>query len=819
MTATLPMESCLDRLAIAMAAGSTVIISAAPGAGKTTLAPPVIAAAATGRTLLLEPRRIAARAAASRIADLYHVRLGGEVGYVVRDDSRISSSSRLVVMTPGVLLRKLQDDPLLEDVGAVIFDEFHERGTESDLAFALIGDLRKELRSDLKLVVMSATADLAALRRLLPEAVCLEVPGKLFPVTVEYQSDPVPPDRLVHEAGKAILRGCRETQSGDLLVFLPGQREIEDLGAALTGKLPTEFDLMRLHGSLPLEQQNLVLAPAPPGRRKVILSTNVAESSLTIDGVTMVIDSGREKRLHYAPAAGLSFLEPRRISQASARQRAGRAGRTAPGKAIRLWTRAEELGFKNFSPPEILECDLLPPALAIAEWGTPCDQLNWIDPPPRGTYADAVKQLTALGALDPSGHLTPRGRQMAALPVHPRLGAMLLKAAELKQIPLAAEIAALLEERDISGLSGSGADLRERIVQLRRFPRRYPAIDKIRQRLLALFPDGRRQPAGDPEGCGLLLACAYPDWIAQNRTYHGTDFRLAGGGSAGLLPDDDLRRHEFLAVGRLDGQRGGSGIIRLAAPLDPAEIRTAWPDRLTQVVTVEFDQDSEKAAARRELRLGALILESSAVPPPAGRLPEAVLNAAIKRKLSLPPESAAAANRLLERVRFAARTEPGEFPDWSEEKWPETLPQILLPFATELRSFDGLARLDWHAALKAALGREKLAQLDQFYPADFISPPGIRHPVRYAGEIPAVSLRVQELFGLDRQPTLGKRQLPLRLELLSPACRPVQVTTDLPGFWRGSWKLVRKEMRGRYPKHDWPETPWLARPGCGPKTH
>lgn len=807
----LPVRAVLPELVSALERHGGAVLSAAPGAGKTTLVPPALLEAfapASGKILLLEPRRVAARAAARRIASILGEPVGERVGYVVRGDSKQSARTRILVVTEGVLLRLLQDDPMLDGVGLVIFDEFHERSLDADLDLALTLDLRENLRPELKLVIMSATLDLARVAGILGGAPVIDAPGRQFPVEQRWSAEAVDRFRPAPAVARACI-GLYKEKAGDMLVFLPGMREIQEVAAMLESALPADALILPLHGSLSPAEQDAALAPTPPGRRKVVLATNVAESSLTIGGVTLVVDSGLERRMRFSPAAGMSFLETCRISKASAAQRAGRAGRTAPGTALRLWSEFDHRQLAEQTPPEILDAELTSFALELARWGATPEQLRWLDAPPAAGFAAAQRLLRELGAFDGANRLTARGRKLAGLPVHPRLGMMLLAAAERGETPLAAEIAALLEERD-SFRSFDGADLGERIRRMRRRPGEFRNQLVIKKQLLGLMKAPDREL--DPDRAGVLTAFAFPDWIGRARSRHSRSYLLSGGAGASLPENDVLCRSEFLAVARLTGSAGRDSRIELAAPLDRAELEAAFADRLAEHTAVEFDPERERAVARRETRLGALVLNAAPAEPPPGAIPAAVLNAALERGIELPPSDQKGAAALLKKVRFAARQEPNRYPDWSPESWQTVLPGLALPFLGAVRSFAELRKADWHTILQNALGYDLLRELNQEYPDFFTTPVGASHRIDYDREQPTLPVRVQELYGVKTHPTVGRSKFPLRLELLSPAHRPVQVTTDLPGFWAGSWKLVQKEMKGRYPKHFWPDDPADAVP-------
>lgn len=799
----LPVRSVLPELAAALCAHAGAVLAAAPGAGKTTLVPPALLDGFDGGIILLEPRRVAARAAARRIASLLGEPVGKRVGYVVRGESRIGPETRITVMTGGVLLRRLQRDPELAEVSLVIFDEFHERSLDADLGLAFALDVQENLRPDLKLLVMSATLETERVASLLGGVPVIEAPGRQFPVEIRYGAGGLDRSRPEPETVRAVSRLYREIE-GDLLVFLPGMREIETCAGMLKEALPEEALLLKLHGSLGAAEQDLALAPAPFGRRKVVLSTNVAESSITIDGVTGVVDSGLERHLRFDPAAGFSFLEVMPISKASAAQRSGRAGRTRPGVAVRLWNAVEERSRSERTQPEILEADLAPLVLETAAWGTNAESLRWLDPPPAAALSAARRVLAELGAVSGEGRITERGRRLAELPVHPRLAAMLLAARERGIAPLGCELAAILEERDAYRWF-DGADLRERIRRMRSNPGAFRQQHVIRRQLLELLREKDR--VCDVEESGLLVAVAFPEWIGRARTRHGRSYRLSGGPGAVLAEGDDLCGHEFLAVARLSGG-GREPAIRLAAPVDPEMLFDVFADRLHEVDRVEFDPDRERALARRESRFGAIVLTSTPLEnPPREALAEAVLAAAQSRSLELPPPEAKSARALFDRVGFAHRQEPESYPDWSGNFAGEAA-----PFLGNVRSFADLRKLDWNEILRNMLGFNLLHELDASYPEAFTTPVGARHRIDYGNEQPTLSAKVQEFYGVTVHPVVGHKRIPLRIELLSPALRPVQVTTDLPGFWRGSWELVRKEMKSRYPKHLWPEDPASEKP-------
>ncbi len=781
----LPVYALLPELLAELDNSDSLILSAAPGAGKTTLVPAALLEHFPGKILLLEPRRVAARAAAERVSAAIGAKVGEQVGYAVRGEQRHSARTRLLSVTPGVLLRQLQDDPWLSDVSAIIFDEFHERHWEADLALAFALYSRRELGKKLKIVIMSATIDTEKIAALLGGKV-LSAPGKMFPVTVQYAPPETP--EIAKSCARAVARNLAST-SGNILVFLPGVGEIERTANYLA-ELPPEIDVVKLHGQLSFAEQNRALEASP--RRRVCLATNLAESSITVPGITCVIDSGWEKYLRFAPHAGLTYLESRRISRHSADQRAGRAGRTAPGVAIRLFAERDFAALAADNPPEITECDLLPLALELAAWGAKAGELTWLDAPDALRLTSAQAELAELGACTTSGEITALGRQISRLGVHPRLGAMLIRAQNLGMGATAAAIAAFLSE---SAAAPGSVDLRNLLAHLP--PRVRNLADKLRAELHI------KAEALRLEECGRLLAFAFPRYVAKRRAPGSADFLLAGSGGARLLDAAGISG-DFLAVGRLGGKSGVTAVIQIAAPLDVAELEEDFAAEITTADSVALGADG-KVVAARERRLGAIVLGRTPIAPPPEMAVELLLQEAFRRQLALPPPGTPA-EALLTRIRFAARSD-ADFPDWSGEAWQKLLTENLAAFFPQLRSLDELAKLPWSNFLRHALGESRFAALERFYPAAFRTPAGASHGIDYSGEQPTVRAKLQEFFGVKVHPSVGKNHLPLRLELLSPAGRPVQITGDLPGFWRTSWELVKKEMKSRYPKHLWPDDP------------
>ena len=801
----LPVYAVLDKFKTAMLDYNQIILSAAPGAGKTTVIPPEAAKLVSGKIRLIEPRRIAAKAAAGRIAELDNSETGSFSGFAVRGESKRCQSTRILAVTPGILLKEIQTDPTLEEVDVIIFDEFHERSWECDLLLALALDIQSSLRPELKIIIMSATLATEQLKRFLPDAAVIESSGREYPVEVIYRPSPCSTDSsaVITETLRAAKMLYQENR-GDILVFLPGAGEINSAAQALAEMLP-QADIRCLHGAVEFKEQSRLLQKSPDGRTRIFLATNIAESSITIDGITAVIDCGWEKRMTCDPASGMSFLEMQRISQASAVQRSGRAGRTAPGTAVRLYSQVEFNNFLPQRPPEITVCDLAPLALHLADWGAAVSDLHWLDEPPAAGLQSARSLLQKIGAVTPENRPTPHGKKLNQLPLHPRLGSMLLKAEELGLQNTAIAIAAILENRIFNR---NTADIRELLYDLKQNPGRYGAQKTVMRQLTLLL--GNSQEKIEPESAGRLLSFAYPEWIGRKRSGNTSTYRLAGGRAGELSPDDLLRGQEFIAVAVLGGSREKDARIHLAAPVDKNELEQDFADQLTLQNTLDFDPDTGKISAREELHLDCLILASKPIPPPPGTSGKAVLAAAIKRQHVLPPESCQKANQLLARVRFANSSDPDAgFPDWSEENHPATLEKLTEGYLDPVRSIPDLLKLNWDAIFEYGLTQEQKSSLNKLYPEFFVTKRGYKIRIDYSGTVPTAAVRIQELYGVTVHPVIGRNKIPLRLELLSPARRPVQITMDLPGFWTGSWSLVRRDMRGRYPKHDWPEHPEL----------
>ncbi len=811
---SLPIDDALPRLAAAVGANNCAILVAPPGAGKTTRVPLVLLDepwAADKKILVLEPRRLAARAAAARMASTLREEVGGAVGLRVRFGSKISSRTRVEVVTEGVFTRLVLEDPSLDGVAAVLFDEFHERSLDADLGLALARDVQQGLRDDLKILVMSATLDGARVAALLGNAPVVDSKGRSFEVETRYLGrDPrAPIERQVADAVEGALRA----EAGSLLVFLPGAAEIRRTERQLRERISADVDIVALFGALDAREQDRAIAPAPAGRRKVVLATSIAETSLTIEGVRVVIDSGLARMPRYEPDVGLTRLETVRVSRAAADQRRGRAGRTEPGVCYRLWDEPQTGSLEPFTRPEILSTDLSSFVLDLAQWGVrdPA-RLSFLDPPPLAALSEAKALLAGLGAIDGEDRITEEGRKLRQLPLPPRLARMVVDAAAESAGPLAAEIAAVLTER---GLGGDDPDLRHRLEQFRRDrSRRAEDARAMVQRwasIVGTSPDAQRAPSpASGGGEGNLLALAYPDRIARNRGGGGGAFLLANGRGGVIDAASPLAREPFLAVAELTGAAVASRIV-LAAPITFAEIEARFAADIEETDQVTFDRSSASLRARRSRRLGAIVLNEQMrqVAPDndtAKLFAEGVATLGITK---LPWSKAQ--RQLRERVLFLRRAEGDEWLDLSDDALARGAAEWLAPFLTDKTGLSQIGADDLAAALDALVPWNLRKRLDAEAPAHFTAPSGSSVPIDYAAEEgPKLSIRVQELFGLTSHPSIAGGRVPLVIELLSPAHRPVQVTRDLPGFWRGSYADVKNEMKGRYPKHPWPDDPLTA---------
>ncbi len=817
----LPIDAALPELTAVLRAGNVAVLVAPPGAGKTTRVPLILAAEdwarKARRILVLEPRRLAARAAAERMAQNLGERVGETVGLRVRFGSKISQKTRIEIVTEGIFTRLILDDPMLDGVGAVLFDEFHERSLDADLGLSLARDAQQGLREDLKLVVMSATIDGARVATLLGGAPVIESQGRAFAVDTRYAGRDGRP--IETQMADTIVRAMR-ADGGSLLAFLPGAAEIRRTQNSLETRVDPSTDTVALFGALGGDEQMRAIAPALPGRRKIVLATAIAETSITIDGVRIVVDSGLARVPRYEPDVGVTRLETVRVSRAAADQRRGRAGRTEPGICYRLWDEPQTAALEAFARPEILAADLSSFALDLAAWGAGPEQLSFLDPPPRAALTEAKALLVALGAIDGDGRLTATGRHLRRLPLPPRLARMVVEAASEGTALTAAEIAVLIGER---GLGGDDPDLRERLHALRRDrSRRAGEARGMAERWAGIArdddPTPRQQAATAEPTVGALLALAYPERIAKNRGAATGAFLLVNGRGAAIAPASPLAREPFLAVAELSGT-AAQGRILAAAPIELAEIETRFADRIEAREEIAFDATSGTLRGRISRRLGAIVLAERPMPvkptlETAKILAEGIAGAGIDR---LPWTNSLKQWR--DRIVFlrANETESGDrdsWPDLSDAGLAGTASRWLEPMLAGKTALNEISADDLAAALTGLLPWPLRQRLDAEAPTHFEAPTGSRVLIDYQADGgPKIAIRVQELFGLDRHPSIaGRRQIPLSIELLSPAHRPVQTTRDLPGFWRGSYAAVRADMRGRYPKHPWPDDPLAAPP-------
>ncbi len=811
----------LPALRAALAGRRAAVLRAEPGAGKTTLVPLALLDEpwlAGTKIVMLEPRRLAARAAARRMAWLLRDEVGGLVGHRVRFDTRVSTRTRIEVVTEGVLTRMLLDDPSLDGVGVVIFDEFHERSVHGDLGLALALETRAALRPELALLVMSATLDGAAVAATLGGAPVIDCPGRVFPVQTRYR--PVARDGRLADAVAAAVREALRDEPGDVLVFLPGAREIRHVAERLEPPPQPKLRVHALHGMLEGAAQDAAIAPAPPGERKVVLATSIAETSLTIEGVRVVIDAGMARVARFSPRTGMGRLETTRVSRAAADQRRGRAGRTEPGVCYRLWSEADETTLVPFAAPEIASADLTPLVLDLAVAGVrEPERMGWVDVPPAAHLTAARTLLAELGAIDDAGNPTSHGRAMAALGLHPRLAHMALMALRAGQGATAADLIALLGDRDVArGGAAADVDLRLRLEALHgdggglavdrgAIRRARTEADEWRRRL-----DVPRHERPDANAAAWVLAQAYPDRIAQSRANQPGRFLLAQGRGAILDGGQPLARQEYLVVADLD-DRGAEARIRLAAPLTEEELRAVAGERVRAATEVTWDEGVGGVAAREVERYAALVLSSR---------PTRLVDLAAARAIWIEQIASRGvaslkwsehARRLRERLAFLHALDSTSWPDVSDAALMASLDEWLGPHLDGITRETELARLDLAAALLTRVDGRQRRLLDELAPERFQAPTGSKIAIDYADPAaPRVAIRLQELFGCTVSPRLGGGRVPLTFTLLSPAHRPVQVTRDLAGFWAGSYAAVRKELRGRYPKHSWPENPLEAAP-------
>lgn len=818
MLPPLPIDDVLPAIKVALASERSAVIVAPPGAGKTTRVPLALLDAAwleDRKILVLEPRRLAARGAAQQMARLLGERLGDTVGIRARLGTVVGPRTRIEVVTEGVFVRMILDDPTLENVGAILFDEFHERSLDADLGLALALDARQGLREDLRLSVMSATLDAAIVSRLIGNAPVIESQGRMFPVATRYLGRSV--DMRIEDAISAAIRRALAAEDGSVLAFLPGQAEIRRVAERLAADLRDNMiDIAPLHAGLDLADQDQAVAPSPLGRRKVVLATSIAETSLTIEGVRIVVDSGLQRSPRYDPEAGATRLVTERASRAAVDQRRGRAGRIEPGVCYRLWDEPQDRSLLPFAPPEIQIADLAPLLLATAAWGVldPL-QLSWLDPPPTARLAAARSELIELGALDRDGRLTPVGRGLGRLALPPRLAAMVITAARVDAARLAADIAAVVVER---GLGGSDSDITARMSRFRTDrSRRANEMRRLAEAWAATATDIARDvdmtppQSGARPGIAGVLMLAFPDRIAKARGGAG-QFLLANGRGAFVPETDPLARAPFLVVADMTGAAQQSRIT-LAAALGEDELYGFAKHRIVEALETAFDETAGALRTRRVLRIGAIVLAAEPRPLAHNEQSAAALAVAAAHhgidRLPWRPQQV----QLRARVAFLARTTPDQWPDLGDEALAAGTTEWLAPFLGEKSALNDISGDDLSRALDALLTHAQMRRLENEAPTHFEAPTGMRHAIDYsASNAPLVAIKVQELFGLNQHPTIAGGRLALTLELLSPAGRPIQVTRDLPGFWSGSWRDVRAAMRGRYPKHEWPEQPQNARP-------
>lgn len=803
----LPIDDALPGLTAALRQRHAAVLVAPPGAGKTTRVPLVLIDepwAAGKKILVLEPRRLAARAAAERMAATLKESVGDTVGLRVRFGSKVTRKTRIEVVTEGIFTRLILDDPSLEGVAAVLFDEFHERSLDADLGLALARDVQEGLRDDLKLLAMSATLDGARLAKLLGDAPVVESEGRAYPVETRYlgrdQREPI--ERQVTDA---VMRALR-AEGGSALVFLPGQGEIRRTETLLRERLDNPaVDVVTLYGALDAQTQDRAISPAPKGKRKVVLATSIAETSLTIEGVRIVIDSGLARVPRYEPDVGVTRLETVRVSRASADQRRGRAGRTEPGVCYRLWDEPQTASLEAYARPEILAADLSSLLLDLAQWGTSNPAtLSFLDPPPSGALSEAKALLVELGAIDTQGRITDEGRMLRRLPLPPRLARMVVDAAREGEGQRAADIAAILSER---GLGGDGVDLTHRLDQFRR-DRSRRGEDARRMAKRWAEEAGGKSGGGDVS-IGAILSLAYPDRVAKSRGANGA-FLLANGRGANVDPASPLSREPFLTVAELSGTAAQSRIL-LAAPIALEDIEARFAHQIESREDITFDTGSASLRGRKSERLGAIALaerpfQVTPGPEAAKKLAEGVVKVGLDR---LPWTKSLQQWR--DRVMFLRRAEGDEWPDLSDTGLAASAADWLVPMLDGKTALSAASADDLSTAIQALLPWPLKRRLDEEAPTHFSAPSGSSVPIDYeAEEGPKLSIRVQELFGMGTHPSIAKGKVALLVELLSPAHRPVQVTRDLPGFWRGSYAAVKTEMRGRYPRHPWPDDPLHA---------
>jgi ATP-dependent helicase HrpB len=822
----LPIDDILPGLKKTLEQTTTALLQAPPGAGKTTRVPLALLDSPWldhRKILMLEPRRLAARSAARFMATQLGEKPGQTVGYRTRLDTRVSAATRIEVVTEGILTRLIQADPMLEDYAAVLFDEFHERSLQADLGLALVRETQQALREDLRLLVMSATLDTAPIARLLGNVPVISSEGRAFPVEILYRPEPSQaPNSWIVDRVVAVIQEAVAEQSGSVLVFLPGAGEIRRAEQQLRGKFANNVVVTPLYGNLNSDEQDRAISPPPAGQRKVVLATAIAETSLTIEGVRVVIDSGQQRRAVFDPNSGMARLVTGRVSKASAEQRKGRAGRVEPGICYRLWSDSEQAGLAEFTPPEIQEADLAPLVLELAQWGarTP-DQVAWIDPPPQAHWQQAVELLQWLDMLDADGAITDHGKAARALGVHPRLAHMVIRGRALGLEVLAAELASLLGDRDLLG-PGAGADMHERIRVIRG-ERGHRNLDPARLQSIRQAVKRMVQGSGAPEpmptetDVGRLLAQAYPDRLARRRPGGAPRYQLSNGKGAILREDDALARYDWLVAADLDG-KSREATIYLAAPVEIADLEQDLAAHIHESEEALWDDKRGTVIARRVRKLGELILAEKALPKPAPELiQQGLLNAVRNKGLDSLPWSPTA-RQWQARVQTLATAFPGNWPDVSDAALLARLDDWLAPFMHGLQRWADMQKLELVSCLHSLLDYPQQQQLNELAPKSMTIPTGQNIALDYTADNgPVLAAKLQSLFGWTETPALAGGKVPVVIHLLSPAQRPLAVTADLASFWRQAYPDVRKEQRGRYPKHPWPEDPHTAEPSQGTK--
>lgn len=827
----LPVEHSLNALEQALTQGRYAVLCAAPGAGKSTVVPPSLLDAPFlrgGKILMLEPRRIAARSTAKRIAHLLGETPGKRVGYRTRFETVAGKETKIEVITEGILTRMIQGDPALEGVDLLIFDEFHERSIHADLGLALALDSCSALRDDLRILVMSATLDASRVSALLDDAPVITSEGRCHDVRTFYR----PPEhgsRLEKDACRAVLHALNH-EPGDILVFLPGEYEIRAAIRELESLLPDAKEqnllILPLYGSLPPQEQDRALEEAPPPLRKIIFSTPVAETSITVNGVRIIIDSGFMRVPRFSAKTAMNRLETVRVSLASAEQRRGRAGRTAPGVCFRLWSPAEERGFAPFNAPEIMEADLAPLALELAKWGVSpeqADSLKWLDPPPRAKLEQAFALLRELGAVENgSVRLTPHGEKILEYPLHPRLAHMVLTAREKRLGGIAGALAAVLSERDFLR-AAPHSDIRERLAFLSREERSgsagvdHAALQRVKTVFRQLTKDSFS--SADMDRCGELLASAYPDRIARARCPNSGEYTLSNGTGAKLNPADNMVTQEFLCAPQVEGA-GALPTVYLSAPLSQREIENRLAHLVKEGIELEWDAVSKSLSAARVKRIGSIVLSKKGISASSEQIPQEQRAAALLEALKKEPFDSlpwsANERSLITRISFLHRVLGDEWPDLSPEKLLSAPEEWLAPFlAPKNTSLESLRGDVLRNAVENIVDYRQRLALETLAPERIEVPSGSKIRVNYETEPPRLSVRLQELFGMTESPRVAGGRVAVVMDILSPAMRTVQVTSDLAGFWKESYFMVRKDMRGRYPKHDWPEDPLQATPHRG----